>query len=257
MSKYTIQLGEILTNIMLHDMYPSAIELSHISPYSYDTDPYKIVEKTRAKFFDFEYNIYNPSLNKIRLENKLLRHYYDYEICVDMPPKFKFLFKNTLNEIMPYYNAIYKATESEYDPLINIEYEEKTEGEGTNEATNKSKNTLTSETHDEYHDENNDVSKESDTPQGELEDIYDDRYVSNLQHNEGHREGEKDNKIDSETNLDQKNDGKYSNKTNRIITGIDGISKSKLMLEYLKAIQNVDNMIIKDKEIQSLFMQVW
>lgn len=254
MSKYTIKLGEILTNIMIKD---EQSDIYHVKPYSYDTDPYIVVEKTRTKFFDFLYELYNPTVNKERLEKKLLTHYYNYEICVDMPMHFKFLFKNTLNEILPYYNKLYKVMEEEFDPLLSVDYKENTEGDGSNIAMNKSKSELDSTTKDKYEDDNDDKNKTSDTPQGELDDIYDDRYVSNLQNNVGHSEGKKTNTIDSETNLEQTNNGSYKNSTERIIKGNDGISKSELLIKYTKAIQNVDMQIIKDKEIQSLFMQVW
>lgn len=255
MSKYTIKLGDILTNLMVKEG-KSAIELDNLEPFDYETDPYEVVEDTRTKFFNFEYDLYKPNDNKERLEKKILTHYYNWEIGVETPSHFKFLLRNTLNEILPYYNKLYKATEEDFNPLNNMDYEERVQGAGSNTANNTNSNTLHTVTHDEFDGSNEDEIKKSDTPQGHLDDIREGDYMSEYQLNVGTEHNEKDNDLQSTNNGTASSSGNYSNSEARFVKGINGKkSKSQLLLEYKNAIQNIDLMIIK--ELQSCFMQIF
>lgn len=58
------------------------------------------------------------------LNNKIIRHYYFREICCDSPERFNFYLETKMNEIMPYYNQLYKSELLEYNPLATEFYSE-------------------------------------------------------------------------------------------------------------------------------------
>lgn len=68
----------------------------------------EIIEKSRAKIFDFSYPIFDESYREI-LETKILTHYYTREIGLETVGLWKHFLKMRMNEIMPYYNKLYQA----------------------------------------------------------------------------------------------------------------------------------------------------
>lgn len=58
------------------------------------------------------------------LNNKIIQHYYFREICCDSPERFNFYLETKMNEIMPYYNQLYKTELLEYNPLATEFYSE-------------------------------------------------------------------------------------------------------------------------------------
>lgn len=58
------------------------------------------------------------------LNNKIIRHYYFREICCDSPERFNFYLETKMDEIMPYYNQLYKSELLEYNPLATEFYSE-------------------------------------------------------------------------------------------------------------------------------------
>lgn len=68
----------------------------------------EIINKSRAKIFDFSYPIFDESYREI-LETKILTHYYTREIGLETFGLWKHFLKMRMNEIMPYYNKLYQA----------------------------------------------------------------------------------------------------------------------------------------------------
>lgn len=58
------------------------------------------------------------------LNNKIIRHYYFREICCDSPERFNLYLETKMDEIMPYYNRLYKSELLEYNPLATEFYRE-------------------------------------------------------------------------------------------------------------------------------------
>lgn len=69
------------------------------------------------------YPIFDESHRAI-LNNKIIRHYYFREICCDSPERFNFYLETKMDEIMPYYNQLYKSELLEYNPLATEFYSE-------------------------------------------------------------------------------------------------------------------------------------
>lgn len=59
---------------------------------------------------------YRESLNR-----KIINHYYFREIGMETAELFKRYLNNTMNEIMPYYNQLYKSELLEFNPFYNVD----------------------------------------------------------------------------------------------------------------------------------------
>ena len=81
-----------------------------------------IIANSRAKIFDFSYPIYDESYRNV-LETKILKHYYTREIGLETVGLWKLKLNTKMNEIMPYYNQLYKSALLEFNPLWTDEYQ--------------------------------------------------------------------------------------------------------------------------------------
>lgn len=70
-----------------------------------------------------EYPIWDEEYRAI-LNKKITQHYWFREIGQETPGLFKFYLNRTMDEIMPYYNQLYKTTILEYNPIHNADYTE-------------------------------------------------------------------------------------------------------------------------------------
>lgn len=80
-----------------------------------------VIAAARPKLFDFNYPLYDASY-KGALETKIINHYYFREIGAETAAQFKFMLARTLNEIMPYYNQLYKTADLEFNPFYDVDY---------------------------------------------------------------------------------------------------------------------------------------
>lgn len=188
--------------------------------------------------FDFglqKYPIFNETYRNT-LNNNILNHYYENEIGFETANLFKFYLNQKLNEIMPYYNTLYKAQEEIIkDNLFdNVDLKEtsnrinKTNSNSTSVSTSDNKNLF------------------QDTPQGKIDmTIFDNQtYATNLTLNKG--------KINDESNS-------TGNNKEDFIRSIKGSNGGKYKIEILNDIKNnlmnIDLMIIN--ELNDLFMQIF
>ena len=187
--------------------------------------------------FDFgltSYPIYNET-HREDLNKKILNHYYENEIGFETANLFKFYLNNKLNEIMPYYNDLYRKQEIILmNALDNVNlYEESTRL--NNNAVNTSSNS-TSNTKNLY----------QDTPQGKinLSDIEDEMWATNFTNN-------LNNADDTSTST--------GNSDENFTRHIHGNNGKKYNIEVFKDIKdnilNIDLMIIN--ELEDLFMGIY
>lgn len=91
------------------------------------------IKKAVPKVFDFTYpREYLTDTEKAGLEEKILRHYYFREIGLETVAKWKFYLETRMNEIMPFYDEMYRTAKLEYDILENFKTEEVYEGNDVN-----------------------------------------------------------------------------------------------------------------------------
>ncbi len=194
MSKYTTELRYICETLagLSESVGYAAIE--------------EVIKNCLPKVFDFNFPIFDESYRSV-LETKILRHYYTREIGLETVGLWKLKLSTKLNEIMPYYNKLYKSELIEFNPLYDVELtrERKIEGKGTKDTENSenrsgSNNTETTQNNDSTVKETggdksttngtangtqnqntngNGTNMYSDTPQGAITDLQAGRYLTN------------------------------------------------------------------------------
>lgn len=100
-------------------------------------DVEQVIKNCLTKVFDFNFPIFDESYRQV-LETKILRHYYTREIGLETVGLWKLKLNTKLNEIMPFYNQLYKSELIEFNPLYDVELtrERKIEGTGTKDTEN-------------------------------------------------------------------------------------------------------------------------
>lgn len=190
--------------------------------------------------FDFkmtDYPIFDENYRET-LNHNILHHYYENEIGFETAPLFRFYLNQKLNEIMPYYNELYKVQKKLIDDkllLNNVNLTEELKGRNTtqtsstSQSTNKGKNLF------------------QDTPQGNIsqQDINAQNvYATNITLN--------DNSIND-------NSSANGSGTNEYIKTIIGNNGGKFNIDVLNDIKNnlmnIDLMVID--ELYDLFMQIF
>ena len=197
--------------------------------------------------FDFQmtnYPIFDENYREI-LNNNILHHYYENEIGFETAPLFRFYLNQKLNEIMPYYNELYKVQKKLIDDnllLNNINLTENLQGSNTTQSSSESNSTNNGTS--------NNKNLYQDTPQGQISNTEIDAqsWATNLT-------------LDKNTTNNIINDKSSSNGTgtNEYIKTIIGNNGGKFNIDILNDIKNnlmnIDLMIIN--ELYDLFMQIF
>lgn len=112
MSKYTTEVRYIC------EMEAGLVESEGFSSIQ------EIIDVARPKIFNFSYPIFDEAYRPV-LESKILKHYYIREIAHETVGLWKHRLDVKLNEIMPYYNQLYKSELLEFNPLYDFDVERK------------------------------------------------------------------------------------------------------------------------------------
>ena len=189
--------------------------------------------------FDFQmtnYPIFDENYRNA-LNSNILNHYYENEIGFETPALFRFYLNQKLNEIMPYYNELYKVQKKIIDEnllLNNVNLTERLTGSNTtntsstSQSSNKGKNLF------------------QDTPQGQISqtDIDNQTWATNLTLNKN--------------DIEDKSSATGSG-TNEYLKTIVGNNGGKFNIDVLNDIKNnlmnIDLMIIN--ELNDLFMGIF
>lgn len=198
--------------------------------------------------FDFglkDYPIFDEEYRTV-LNNKILMHYYMDEIGFETAGLFKVYLNNKMNEIMPYYNELYKKQKDlllNFDKTTNLtETFTRDNTTNTNTTSNStSSNTASGSSKNVY----------QDTPMGSItqQDIDNYDHASNQEFNK--------NQTTSSIQDNSSLTGKATNLENYIRTKT-GNNGRLYGIEILKMIKNnymnIDEMVIN--ELQDLFMGI-
>ena len=198
-----------------------------------------------------DYPIFDES-HREELNKKIIDHYYLREIGFETVGLFKRYLNVRLNEIMPYYNELYKTIAIEYDIINTTDITEThtrdnqrtlqgtqdvtSNNSGTSSTTNKGKNV------------------ESETPQGllSIDSIEGNVYASTADFNVSSEQLNTSN-----DNTTQGKENKTDNTKENITINRKGFggSPTEQIILYRKAIVNIDLQIIE--ELNDLFMLLW
>jgi len=195
--------------------------------------------------FDFKLNDYPIFDENYRatLNQNILYHYYENEIGFETASLFRFYLNQKLNEIMPYYNELYKTQKKILNDLFtNVDITETFKRDTSNTSSSNS-NSVNNGTND---------SKNLflDTPQGnEYKGTMDDtNYATNVTFNK--------NNINNEINDTSNMSGTGIENYIKTIKGNNGGKYNIDLLNDVKSkLMNIDLMIIN--ELNDLFMQVF
>lgn len=168
MSKYTTQVRFICETA------------AGLSESEGQTSVKQIIAAAIPSVFDFDFPIFDENYRTV-LETKILKHYYTREIGLETVGLWKLKLDTKLNEIMPFYNQLYKSELIEFNPLYDVDLtrdhtlnrSEQTEQTGTETADatkNGTVDTTTSGTKTGTSRENIDVSENQETEQNSQSD---------------------------------------------------------------------------------------
>lgn len=80
----------------------------------------EVLNKALPNVFNFDFPIFDEAYRPI-LEKKILKHYYTREIGLETVGLWKLFLDTRLNEIMPYYNQLYKSQLIEFNPMYDVD----------------------------------------------------------------------------------------------------------------------------------------
>lgn len=198
MSKYTTQVRFICETV------------AGLNESEGQTSVKQVIAAAIPSVFDFDFPIFDESYRNV-LETKILKHYYTREIGLETVGLWKLKLDTKLNEIMPFYNQLYKSELLEFNPFYdvdltrdhNLKKEETTKQDATEKGTTEKTGNIDDNTHTETNDNQNSESttalqnttgstskeqlratkthydKYSDTPQGSLQNVQNDTYLTN------------------------------------------------------------------------------
>lgn len=101
-----------------------------------------ILDRCWNKVFNFDFPIFDENYRQV-LCRKILKHYYTREIAHETVGRWKLALNAKLNEIMPYYNQLYKSELLEFNPFYDVDLTRSREGSGTRDTTGSTSNTST------------------------------------------------------------------------------------------------------------------
>lgn len=221
-----------------------------------------IITNAIPKIFNFSFPIFDEKYRTI-LEKKILKHFYTREICEETVGLWKLRLDTKLNEIMPYYNKLYKSELLEFNPLYtsNLTRTKKTDYDSNRNTSNNGTVKSTSENNgsDTITNSNVNIDLFSDTPQGALTSIENETYLTNARKttDSGNSSSSTTNSITGNvTNSDSGTDALNSTEDYlETVIGFEGSSASDLLIKYRDTFLNIDMMIIED--LETLFFQLW
>lgn len=172
----------------------------------YDDIDEVLTDETVAKVIDFNYPLFDETYRAV-LNKKILEHFYTREIGFETVGLWKQKLRARMNEIMPYYNKLYRSELLNFNPLYDVDYTTKRDGsvdktESRNRLNNVKENESTDTVNTQQLDGNsaghssgysdnesfnsganlgtkNTEDRYSDTPQGGLTGIRDNNYLTN------------------------------------------------------------------------------
>jgi hypothetical protein len=180
------------------------------------------------------YPIFDENYRSV-LNQYILNHFWMREIGFETAGEFDLYLGNTLNEIMPYYNGMFKMAMSEIDPLTNYKYKETLDKSDVG-TTSSNSNT-----------NSNSKSVESTPADGlvQMNEIENNVYASSATLN--------NNTVNANGTVDSKTETDYV----KLVSGYNGVSVGKLYDEYRRYVVSVVRLLMNDKDLNQCFLGVY
>lgn len=216
--------------------------------------------------FDFDFPIFDESYRSV-LERKILMHFYTREICEETVGLWKLRLNTRLNEIMPYYNKLYKSELLNFNPLYtdNLTRTRTTKLNSKRETDNNGKVDTTNNSNSQGSESgttnNNGNDLYSDTPQGSLNGVESGTYLTNARKtsdtstsnsNTSNNSSASGKVVSSESGSDDFNSTEDYLES---VSGYAGVNVSDLLKKYRETFLNIDMEVISN--LEDLFFQLW
>lgn len=224
-----------------------------------------ILDKCWNKIFNFDFPIFDENYRQV-LCRKILKHYYTREIAHETVGRWKLALNTKLNEIMPYYNQLYKSELLEFNPFYDVDLTRSREGSGTSNKTsnNTETNSGTSKnvSSGSGTSNTNTLNRFSDTPQNSMDTqgIADSVPLTTVT-----KVNEDNTTTNTSTDTLTRDDSKTGNGTENInstdkyietVKGKQGTENySSLLKKFRETFLNIDMMIIED--CSDCFFTLW
>lgn len=223
------------------------------------------IQKAIPKVFSFDFPMFDENYRNV-LCTKILKHYYTREICEETVGLWKLRLNTRLNEIMPYFNQLYKSELLEFNPFYDVDITTKNDGNKTentkisesgtedrsgNGASSRqvadsstTKNSASNAFTNSSNTTNKDTQKDlySDTPQGSLSGIESESYLTNARKiandktevgtNTG--SGNSTDSTEHTDNFTEDNTNNYSENTSRSKSGNTNLTSTDAYIQTVK-----------------------
>ena len=224
-----------------------------------------ILDKCWNKVFNFDFPIFDENYRQV-LCRKILKHYYTREIAHETVGRWKLALNAKLNEIMPYYNQLYKSELLEFNPFYDVDLTRSREGSGTSNKTsnNTETNSGTSKNVSSGSGTSNTdtLNRFSDTPQNSMDTQ---GIADNVPLTTVTKVNEDNTTTNESTDTLTRNDNKTGSGTENInntdkyietVKGKQGTENySSLLKKFRETFLNIDMMIIED--CSDCFFTLW
>lgn len=207
------------------------------------TDVNEIIQNAYQSIFSFYFPIFEPT-HRAELCKKILKHYYFREIGSETYGVWKVQLDTRLNDIMPFYNQLYKSEVLEFDPFNEVDFEKIDERERNEKEKRTDSGYIDSSA------EAGSIQMYSDTPQGGLEGVESGEYLTNATKNNQTSGSVTASNNDTDGTRDEKEKVTSTEKGKR-----SGASYSELLQKYRETFLNIDQMIIDC--LQDLFFMLY
>lgn len=207
------------------------------------TDVNEIIQNAYQSIFSFYFPIFEPT-HRAELCKKILKHYYFREIGAETYGAWKVQLDTRMNEIMPFYNQLYKSETMEFDPFNEVDFEKIDERE-RNETEKR-----TDRGYIDNSAEAGSMQIYSDTPQGGLEGVESGEYLTNATKNNQTSGSMTASNNDTDGTRYEKEKVTSTEKGKRSVA-----SYSELLQKYRETFLNIDRMIIEC--LQDLFFMLY
>lgn len=263
MSKYTIEVRTICEQLA---------QTSDITTFENVED---IIEKSAPLIFNFDFPLFDEEYRKPLTEHILL-HFYRREIGQETYGAWRLALMQTLHDVMPEINELYKSIAFKFDPMHDIDYTTDTTSDATNQATRSTSATEKSTRKEQSNIEENGTSKEqtkeareqlySDTPQGRLDNVKEGNYLTSATVNSGENAATTENNNTSEQTASVAGNNERNGEENEsgaqsrhLISRVFGKSSfrsyGRLLQEFRENILNVD--LILFEKLEPCFMMLY
>lgn len=224
-----------------------------------------ILDKCWNKVFNFDFPIFDENYRQV-LCRKILKHYYTREIAHETVGRWKLALNAKLNEIMPYYNQLYKSELLEFNPFYDVDLTRSREGSGTSNRTSNNTETNSGTSNNVSSgsgtSNTNTLNRFSDTPQNSMDTqgIADSVPLTTVT-----KVNEDNTTTNESTDTLTRNDNKTGSGTENInntdkyietVKGKQGTENySSLLKKFRETFLNIDMMIIED--CSDCFFTLW